>query len=192
MKNNDSNTKQKIVDAAYKVLAEQGYDKTSMKQIAKEAGVAQGLINYYFESKEDLLFQLFHEESCRYSEELSKLSNIPISDKFIHQALQVPKKLVMDHPEWHRLRFELFAIGLRSNRGAQEITRSSKMDREQTINELSRLEINEQINIQGLARIITAVMDGLSLQMMVDPEFEADSAYETFAKMIEIYLSKKE
>ncbi|NDI34589.1 TetR/AcrR family transcriptional regulator [Chengkuizengella sediminis] len=189
MKKNDSDTKQKIVDAAYKVLAEQGYDKTSMKQIAKEAGVAQGLINYYFESKEDLLFELFHEESCRYSEELSKLSNIPMSDKFIHEALQVPKQLVQNQPEWHRLRFELFAIGLRSKRGAQEITRSSKMDREQTINELSRLPISEELNIKGLARIITAVMDGLSLQMMVDPEFEADSAYETFANMLETYLS---
>ncbi|MDP5276258.1 TetR/AcrR family transcriptional regulator [Chengkuizengella axinellae] len=192
MKKQDSDTKQKIVDAAYKVLAEQGYDKTSMKQIAKEAGVAQGLINYYFESKEDLLFALFHEESCRYSEELSKLSDIPMSQKFIQEALQVPKKLVLDQPEWHRLRFELFAIGLRSERGAQEITRSSKMDREQTINELSRLHITEDHNIQGLARIITAVMDGLSLQMMVDPEFEADLAYETFAKMLETYLTKKE
>ncbi|MFS1511414.1 TetR/AcrR family transcriptional regulator [Chengkuizengella sp. SCS-71B] len=191
MKKKDIDTKQKIVDAAYRVLAEQGYDKTSMKQIAKEAGVAQGLINYYFESKEDLLFELFHEESCRYSEELSKLSEIPMSDNFIHEALQVPKQLVMDQPEWHRLRFELFAIGLRSKRGAQEITRSSMMDREQTINELSRLPISEELNIQGLARIITAVMDGLSLQMMVDPEFEADSAYETFAKMLEIYVSKK-
>src|SRR2546428_2242467 len=36
-------------------MARQGYANTSMKDIAREAGIAQGLIHYYFGSKEDLL-----------------------------------------------------------------------------------------------------------------------------------------
>src|SRR5438445_2147864 len=46
---------QHIIEAASAVMGRQGYDKTSMKDIAQEAGVAQGLIHYYFGSKEDLL-----------------------------------------------------------------------------------------------------------------------------------------
>src|SRR2546427_9978101 len=48
-------TKERIVDAAYRALVKQGYHETSMKDIAAEAGVAPGLAHYYFETKEDLL-----------------------------------------------------------------------------------------------------------------------------------------
>lgn len=70
----DGDTRAKIIDAAYKVLADIGHDKASMKEIAKEAGVAQGLINYYFPSKEDLLFELFHTETSRYCDEMMKIA----------------------------------------------------------------------------------------------------------------------
>jgi len=46
---------QQIVDAAAKVMARKGYGGTTMKDIAAEAGIAPGLIHYYFDSKEDLL-----------------------------------------------------------------------------------------------------------------------------------------
>src|SRR5947199_7403837 len=48
-------TKDRIVEAAYRTLVKRGYHETSMKDIAAEAGVAPGLAHYYFETKEDLL-----------------------------------------------------------------------------------------------------------------------------------------
>src|SRR6266480_1420986 len=48
-------TKERIVDAAYRTLVKHGYHETSMKDIAAEAGVAPGLAHYYFATKEDLL-----------------------------------------------------------------------------------------------------------------------------------------
>lgn len=47
-----------ILDAARAVLSRQGYAETSTKDIAAEAGVAPGLLHYYFESKEEILFQV--------------------------------------------------------------------------------------------------------------------------------------
>ncbi len=48
-KNQDNRSQ--IVLAAYQLLAEKGYDSATMKEIAGVAGVAPGLIHYYFESK---------------------------------------------------------------------------------------------------------------------------------------------
>src|SRR2546428_13997651 len=48
-------TKERIVDAAYRTLVRRGYHETAMKDIAAEAGVAPGLAHYYFETKEDML-----------------------------------------------------------------------------------------------------------------------------------------
>ena len=47
-------TKDRIIDAAYRALVRRGYHETSMKDIAAEAGVAPGLAHYYFETKEDI------------------------------------------------------------------------------------------------------------------------------------------
>src|SRR5690554_5011653 len=96
----DGQTRDKIIEAAYKVLADIGHDKASMKEIAKEAGVAQGLINYYFPSKEDLLFELFQTETNRYCQEMTKSDCIPLSQHFIREALEVPRELVRTQPEW--------------------------------------------------------------------------------------------
>ena len=46
--------KQEILDTALKIFGEKGYEKTSITDIAKAIGVAQGLCYRYFPSKEAL------------------------------------------------------------------------------------------------------------------------------------------
>lgn len=48
-----------ILDAAIKVFAEHGYFQSTVAQIARKAGVADGTIYLYFENKEDILLQFF-------------------------------------------------------------------------------------------------------------------------------------
>jgi AcrR family transcriptional regulator len=48
-------TRQKIVESALKLFAERGFDQTTMRLIAEEAGVSVGNTYYYFTSKEDLI-----------------------------------------------------------------------------------------------------------------------------------------
>ena len=48
--------KQEILETAMKLFAQNGFEKTSISDIAKEIGVAQGLCYRYFPSK-DVLFQ---------------------------------------------------------------------------------------------------------------------------------------
>lgn len=44
--------KQNIIDAAIKVFSKKGYTKTTVEEISKKAGVAKGLIYYYFKNKD--------------------------------------------------------------------------------------------------------------------------------------------
>src|SRR5215831_15561452 len=48
-------TRRRIVEAAQSVLARDGYAATSVKDIAAEAGIAPGLVHYYFKTKNDLV-----------------------------------------------------------------------------------------------------------------------------------------
>jgi AcrR family transcriptional regulator len=51
----------RILDAAVRVFAAQGYDAARVGDVAKEAGVAYGLVYYYYESKEAVLEAVFRE-----------------------------------------------------------------------------------------------------------------------------------
>ncbi|WP_055108289.1 TetR/AcrR family transcriptional regulator [Paenibacillus ihumii] len=50
-----------ILDAAQKVIAENGFHGSQVSKIAKEAGVADGTIYLYFKKKEDILISLFED-----------------------------------------------------------------------------------------------------------------------------------
>ncbi len=56
-------TPQKIIEAATQIFAKEGFKGARMQKIAKQAGVNQALLHYYFSSKENLykevLFRFF-------------------------------------------------------------------------------------------------------------------------------------
>ena len=64
-------TRTVIVAAALRLFLENGYEATTMRAIAKEAGVATGSAYYYFSSKEELILELYariqadHALACR-------------------------------------------------------------------------------------------------------------------------------
>jgi AcrR family transcriptional regulator len=53
-------SQQKILAAAFKLMSSNGYESTSIAQIAKEAGISKGLMYNYFGSKEELLKALIN------------------------------------------------------------------------------------------------------------------------------------
>src|ERR1039457_6734609 len=50
-----SDTKEKILDTAERLIGEQGYAATSLRQVIAEAGVNLAAVHYHFGSKEELL-----------------------------------------------------------------------------------------------------------------------------------------
>ncbi|MBA2891907.1 TetR family transcriptional regulator [Nonomuraea soli] len=65
------NSREVIVETALRLFRERGYEATTMRAIAAEAGVSVGNAYYYFASKEALIqayydrAQAAHEEACR-------------------------------------------------------------------------------------------------------------------------------
>ncbi|HVS84565.1 MAG TPA: TetR family transcriptional regulator [Gaiellaceae bacterium] len=53
--------RRQILDAAVRVFAQKGFHTSRVGDIAEEAGVAHGLLYHYFESKDQLLETVFHE-----------------------------------------------------------------------------------------------------------------------------------
>ena len=53
----DPGTRQRIVDAARRSFAEQGFDRTSIRGVAAEAGVDPALVHHYFGTKQQLFLE---------------------------------------------------------------------------------------------------------------------------------------
>jgi AcrR family transcriptional regulator len=53
--------RRQILDAAVRVFARQGFHRCRVSDIADEAGVAYGLVYHYFDSKDQVLNELFSE-----------------------------------------------------------------------------------------------------------------------------------
>ncbi|NOY22391.1 MAG: TetR/AcrR family transcriptional regulator [Acidobacteria bacterium] len=81
MKLKKEEKKNKIIQAAIRTFARNGYFNSRVSEIAKEAGVADGTIYIYFKSKDEILSAIFDEALDKFvqvSEEKLKTVSDPI------------------------------------------------------------------------------------------------------------------
>lgn len=74
-----------ILDAADRLIGLYGYRKTTVDDIAQEAGVGKGTIYIYFESKEDVALSWIDRVNCRLRERLNRIAE---SDVSVHEQLR--------------------------------------------------------------------------------------------------------
>ncbi|MEV7560356.1 TetR/AcrR family transcriptional regulator [Streptomyces sp. NPDC089795] len=54
-------TRQRIQDVALELFAEQGYEKTSLREIAERLEVTKAALYYHFKTKEDIIISIFED-----------------------------------------------------------------------------------------------------------------------------------
>lgn len=88
-----------IIDAAVKVIAENGYHSSQVSKIAKQAGVADGTIYLYFKNKEDILVSLFQQKMGNFIEKIEEETNSQQTavEKLLKLIEMHFKQLTADH-----------------------------------------------------------------------------------------------
>jgi len=114
-------TKQKILDTAERLFAEQGYDATSLRQIIAEAGVNLAAVHYHFGSKEELLDELVVRRAVPVNEaRIAMLDRLdadascpqPAVEKVLEAFLLPMSETAVAHPRFVRLMGRLYAEGM--------------------------------------------------------------------------------
>ena len=77
--------RRQILDAAVRVFARKGFHASRVGDIAKEAGVAHGLLYHYFTSKNEVLEAVFHEN---WSVLLARIGAVEESDELAVEQLR--------------------------------------------------------------------------------------------------------
>ena len=79
----DSNTEQRILEAARKVFIQKGMAGARMQDIADEAGINKAMLHYYFRTKDKLFEMIFREAMAGFIPWANKIfdSDLPLFQK---------------------------------------------------------------------------------------------------------------
>jgi AcrR family transcriptional regulator len=156
---------QQIIDAAIRVLARQGYARTSLLEIAKEAGMSKGALHYHYPTKEALIHAVL-ETACNVVQARTVQAWSPSDNPF--EALR--KSL----EELCATRAERTDEALRPKL-AEFYELGAHQIRDYLEENLVSLGLEPRISLDLLPRIVIGLLDGLVMQAFVDPDaFSAD------------------
>src|SRR5215472_4596536 len=74
---NGRDTRSRLRELALELFAEQGYEKTSLREIAERLGVTKAALYYYFRSKEDIVRSLVEDYVADLDELINWAKNQP-------------------------------------------------------------------------------------------------------------------
>jgi AcrR family transcriptional regulator len=95
-----SDKKQTILDAAETLFSKYGFDATSTREIAEEAGANVAMISYYFGSKENVLNAIVERYSNEIIAQLTKVynPNLPANER-LDKMIDAYLSCCYDHPD---------------------------------------------------------------------------------------------
>ena len=120
----------------------------------------------------------------RYGQTMRKLGDtVPIA-QLPEAALNAARQRVDQEPQWYRLRFELFALGLRNPVFLPVLGELLAFIRQMLVEPLKSFTNRDEKRAQALAAIVLACLDGLALQQLAQPEAELAGAYDLLLEFI--------
>jgi TetR/AcrR family transcriptional regulator, fatty acid metabolism regulator protein len=144
--------RRQILDAGIRVFARQGFHSCRVSDIADEAGVAYGLVYHYFNSKDQVLNELFTERWSLLLAAIEEIDAQPISGR---QKLDAVARFIIDS---YRHDPELMKVII------VEVTRAA--------NSFGRTHLPEIRRAYDLiAKIVTDSQAAGDFRRDVDPEF---------------------
>ena len=116
-----TDTKEKILDTAERLIGERGYAATSLRQVIAEAGVNLAAVHYHFGSKEDLLDAVVVRKAAplneariaRLERAVVEAGNGPLQVEKVLESFLVPTaEMASRSPEFVRLMGRMHAEGM--------------------------------------------------------------------------------
>jgi len=167
-------TRQRLIDAAARLFARNGYAASSVAAISEEAGVSRGLVNFHFTSKETLLHAVIEQLVAELEDQMFPVD--PPDDPL--QALAVlidaHRRFLTEQPHRARLLFRLQAEALNPALGVSAFTRLHQRWLDRTRSWWEQALANEQIDStldHGAVTTFTiGALRGIALEWLLAPE----------------------
>ena len=154
-----------VVEAAFRLLARDGVEGLSMRAVAKEAGCTIGLLNHWFDSKDDLVEAAFARAVDAAVERSRALRE---HDASVHDSLREFLPLDDDRAEELRVGVAFWALGigrpeLRERHAERYRGLRQELKRDARIHDVPDTPDNP------VADLLIPLLDGLAVNALLDP-----------------------
>ncbi len=179
-----------LLEAARRILVEQGFQALSLENVAREAGQYKASVRYYFGSKSGLVAAL-----------VDSMTPLTILDSTVRSATSLPpgservrrqiggwKALAKDSAEMCAF-FEVLPAVLRDHDLRAKV---ADLYRHYRRTDVQLFEVPEgfEREVEGLATLVSAAVDGVGEQALLDPDaVDIEASFDVLAVMVDLYLA---
>ena len=191
-------TRSRILEAAYRVFARQGYDAATVEEITDECGIAKGALYSHFDSKEELFRTILVEHVRRRAAETAAglEPHLPLRESIL-RIIETSWATCRTDPIWSPLFMEFWALAGRNEWGREAVAAlfdhcSAALG--QFLSGAKRAGlIRSDLDVRRAARLMLAVNDGLVLQWQTQPDkVDPEEFLGPMADMITAYLTAED
>lgn len=185
-------TARRILDAGVRVLDREGMPGLTFEKIASESGENGALIRYHFGSKAGLLRALV--DAVLFSQARGLLQTLtPLAPgKERREALLERRRTVAINRSVYQRMFEVIPHALRDPELRPKIRDLMQWyrDLDMWVYGSEQPDEKERATLESLAALMSAILNGLALEVLSDPDFDPKPAFDLWEKLVTECLEK--
>jgi AcrR family transcriptional regulator len=185
----------RLLESASALIAEKGYDRTTLAAIGRHAGYSHGLVTQRFGSKEGLLAALVEYSTTQWDGRLSSTaSDDATGPEAIIQIIEAVRGNLREAPELMRglyaLMFEAFKPIPTLHAQMSELHEELRRQLERDIRKGIAAGTIRKVDAKAYARFFLSVLRGFEFQWLLEPDaFDIDKSLVWFAGHVRETLS---
>jgi AcrR family transcriptional regulator len=184
-----ASSRDQLLEAASRVFARSGYHGASMSEIAAEAGFSKGALYWNFASKEDLFFALLDELDGHLRALITSSAAMPVGAERKGEVSRGLSAVLENGRDVVRLFHEYSALAVRDPKvAARYAERNAHLRQELAESTRARHAASGlplAIPPEHLATAVIALVDGLSMQQLTEPDAVPEELFGQILALIE-------
>ncbi len=185
-------TAKRILDAGVRVLDREGFGGLTFERIAQESGENGALIRYHFGSKAGLVRAIV--DAVLFSQARGLILRLaPLKHgKERREALLKRRREVAAEPTTYRRMYEVYPAALRDPELQPKLRDLMRWYRELNawVYGSEHPDEQERAALEPLALLMSAILNGVALQVQADPELDVQPAFDLWEQFVTDYLEK--
>lgn len=157
-----------ILTVARDIMTEKGIKETSLKDIAKKAGISQGTLYYYYSAKEDIIYDIAENNLKLITDGLLALAADDNTSLPPEQILKTVFEKILDVETRGKLHLYLLSdAGVTNNALSEKFKERYNEWRKMLEYGLGKILPYSNENSEDVASVIIAMLDGFVIQKML-------------------------
>ena len=174
---------QRIIEAMRTSVGTRGAAGSTFDVVAREAGVSRGLLHYYFGSKEQLLVEVVrHDCEVRIAGMGERIARATTADEIIAALVLGLEEFIEGEPGSPAVIYELLSASRHSEDIRAELAELYRRWRADLADLLRTKEREGVVRLDAdpdsVASMLFALGDGFGIQVLSDPEWDREAAFE--------------